>query len=197
MQRPVGNRALRKTTMAAVILKEKYNQSIVPELMKEHGYRNVHQVPKVVKIVINHGFDADVDKGGVEEAVKTFARISGQQPVITRAKKSISNFKLREDMPIGVKVTLRGGRMYDFLYRLVAIALPGIRDFRGVPTKLDGKGNYTLGINDHSIFPEITGEHKTTYGMDITLVTSAATDEEGTALLKKFGMPFRKKSGSN
>lgn len=183
--------------MAAVILRDQYKNRIVPELMKQRGYRNVHQVPKIEKIVINHGFDADVDKGGVEEAVKTFARIAGQQPVITRARKSISNFKLREGMPIGVKVTLRGTRMYDFLYRLVAIALPGIRDFRGVPTKLDGRGNYSLGINDHSIFPEITGEHKTTFGMDIVIVTTAESDEEGTALLKEFGMPFRKKAGSN
>ena len=177
-------------------LKQHYEQTVVPELMKKFGYKNVHQVPRVEKIVVNHGFDAQVDKSGIEEAQKEIGQIAGQKPILTIARASISNFKLRENVPIGVKVTLRGANMYDFLFRLLAVALPGIRDFRGVNSKLDGKGNYTIGITDHTIFPESHGDHsRRTIGMDICIVTSANNDEEGRELLRLLGMPFRRRSG--
>ena len=173
--------------------KQQYHETIVPALMKERGYKNVHEVPKLEKIVINSGFDASIDKSGIEETVSEVSKIAGQKAVITRARKSISNFKLREGMPVGVKVTLRGARMFDFLYKMLAVALPGIRDFRGIPTKLDGSGNYTLGITDHTIFPEASADHKRQIGMDITLVTTASSDEEGSELMRHLGMPFRKR----
>ena len=163
--------------------------------MEKFGYKNPHQVPAVKKIVLNSGFSATADKNHVQYVNDEIAKIAGQRPVTTKAKLSISNFKLREDQPIGVKVTLRGEAMYDFLMRLINIALPCIRDFRGVPTRLDGQGNYSLGVSDHTIFPEVSAEGtNATMGMDVCINTSALSDEEGRELLKLFGMPFRKTS---
>ena len=176
-------------------LKKIYTEEAVPALMKSQGYGNVHQVPKIEKVVLNSSFGVELDKNGIEELRKDMASLSGQAPVIIKARVSVSNFKLREGMPVGVKVTLRGKQMWEFLLRLIAIALPNIRDFRGVPSKLDGRGNYTLGITDHSIFPEINVERqRVNTGLDISIVTSAQTDEESYELLKLLGMPFRKHS---
>ena len=178
-------------------LKEQYEQIAIPELKKKFGYANKHEVPRIVKVVINHGFKAEADKAQIEEALKEISNIACQKSVATLSKKSISNFKLREDQPIGVKVTLRGNAMYDFLARLIAIALPGIRDFRGVNSKLDGNGNYTLGVVDHTIFPESHGDHsKKAIGMDITIVTTAQNDDEGRELLSLLGMPYRKRTAT-
>ena len=134
-------------------LQQFYLEKVVPELKAARGYKNIHEVPRVEKIVINSGFSANTEKGQIEDIVRDISNIAGQKAVVTKARKSISNFKLREGMPVGVMVTLRGRQMYEFLYRLIAIALPGIRDFRGVKDRLDGNGNYSLGITDHSIFP--------------------------------------------
>ena len=174
-------------------LQKYYTEKVVPELKKQFGFSNVHQVPAIKKIVLNSGFSATSDKNHVAYVNDEIAKISGQRPVTTKAKLSISNFKLREGQPIGCKVTLRGRSMYEFLTRLIHIALPCIRDFRGVPAGLDGKGNYTLGISDHSIFPEANadGSHAN-MGMDICINTSAENDEHGRELLALFGMPFRK-----
>jgi len=181
--------------MELPVLQKHYNQTIVPELKKKFGYDNVHCVPAITKIVIKSGFSATADKSHAAYVNEEVGKISGQRPITTRAKLSISNFKLREGQPIGCKVTLRGRPMYDFLTRLIHIALPCIRDFRGVPTKFDGRGNYTLGVADHSIFPEISAEGtNATIGMDICINTSAGNDEEGRELLRLFGMPFRKTS---
>lgn len=176
-------------------LKKIYTEEAIPALMKSQGYGNVHEVPKVEKVVLNSSFGVELDKNGIVELRKDIASLAGQAPVVVKAKVSVSNFKLREGMPVGIKVTLRGNEMWEFLLRLIAIALPNIRDFRGVPAKLDGRGNYTLGITDHSIFPEINVERqRVNTGLDISIVTSAQTDEEGVALLKLLGMPFRKHS---
>lgn len=176
------------------VLKKYYTDSVVPELTKARGYKNRHQVPVLEKIVINSGVNSSLEKNAAEETAKQIETITGVKAIITKSKKSIANFKLRQDLPIGVKVTLRGDMMYQFLYKLVSIVLPAIRDFRGVPNKLDGHGNYTLGITDHTIFPEVTIDSiKRTMGMDITFVTSATTDEEAHELLRMLGMPFRKK----
>lgn len=181
--------------MSQAFLHKTYTETVVPELMKKFGYKNVHEVPAINKIVINSGFGATVDKNHINYVTDEIAKISGQRPVTTKAKLSISNFKLREGQPIGCKVTLRGEVMYDFMLRLIRIALPCIRDFRGVPAKLDGQGNYTLGIADHTIFPEVSAEGNTAQlGMDICFTTSAQSDEEGRELLRLFGMPFRKSS---
>jgi len=162
-------------------------------LMKLRGYRNRHQVPYIEKVVINSGISTSLDKSAVEETASEIALVAGQKGIITIARKSISNFKLREGSPVGIKVTLRGNAMYEFLYRLLSVALPGVRDFRGVSTRFDGHGNYNLGISDHTIFPEVNMESKRrTIGMDITIVTSAESDEEGSSLLELMGMPFRK-----
>ena len=171
-----------------------YLDRIRPEMLEAHGWKNLHQVPKLEKIVINSGIKATKEKNWFEEVRKDITSIAGQKAVLTRATKSVSNFKLREGMPIGVRVTLRGARMYDFLLRLTAVALPNIRDFRGINRKLDGQGNYTLGIADHTIFPEINSDTsgKESIGMDITFVTSAQSDGTGFDLLKRFGMPFRR-----
>jgi len=172
-----------------------YTEKVVPALMEKFGYANPHQVPAIKKIVLNSGFSATADKNHVAYVHDEIGKVAGQRPVITRAKLSISNFKLREDQPIGCKVTLRGAAMYDFLMRLVNVALPGIRDFRGVPAKLDGQGNYTLGVSDHTIFPEVSADGtNATIGMDICVNTSATTDDEGRELLRLFGIPFRKTS---
>ena len=176
-------------------LKKIYTDEAIPALMKSQGYGNVHEVPKIEKVVLNSSFGVELDKNGIVELRKDIASLAGQAPVVVKAKVSVSNFKLREGMPVGIKVTLRGNEMWEFLLRLIAIALPNIRDFRGVPAKLDGRGNYTLGITDHSIFPEINVERqRVNTGLDISIVTSAQTDEEGVALLKLLGMPFRKHS---
>ena len=177
-------------------LRKKYKEEVVPALMEKFQYSTIMQVPKIEKICINQGIgQATQDKKLVDNALNEMTLIAGQKAVPTRAKKSVSNFKLRQGMPVGIKVTLRGNHMWDFLLRLIAIALPNIRDFRGVPTKLDGQGNYTLGIIDHSIFPEINVERqRVNTGMDISIVTSANSDEEGVELLKLLGVPFRKHS---
>jgi len=176
-------------------LKKIYLDNVVPSLMEKLGYKNIHQVPKIEKIVLNSSFGAEMDKSGIADLRNDIARLSGQAPVIVKAKISVSNFKLRQGMPVGVKVTLRGNQMWEFLYRLIAISLPNIRDFRGVRTKLDGRGNYSLGITDHSIFPEINVERqRVNVGLDICITTSASNDEEGKELLQLLGMPFRKQS---
>jgi large subunit ribosomal protein L5 len=181
--------------MSQAFLHKQYLEQVAPALMKGLGYKNIHQVPKVLKVVLNTGFGDEMDKAGLQDLRKDFASIAGQSPVICKARISVSNFKVREGMPVGLMVTLRGEIMWDFLFRLLAISLPNIRDFRGVSSRLDGHGNYTLGITDHSIFPEINVERqRTNIGLDISIVTSAATDKEGHELLTHLGMPFRKTS---
>lgn len=175
-------------------LKEKYQREVAPALMQRFGYRNPMQVPKVEKIVINMGVgEAVQDSKALESAMEDLAAITGQKPVVTRAKKSVANFKLREGMPIGARVTLRGERMYHFLDKLISVGLPRIRDFRGVsPRSFDGRGNYTLGIREQLIFPEIDYDTiDKIRGMDITIVTTAKSDEEAMELLAGLGMPFR------
>jgi len=174
-------------------LKEKYRTEVIPELQKQFNYDNIMQVPKLVKISVNKGVGgASQNKKLLEDAVNEIRSISGQQPMIAKARKSVSNFKLREGMPIGAFVTLRGDRMYEFLDRLVTLALPKVRDFRGIPDKsFDGRGNYSLGIKEQIIFPEINVDKiDNISGLDITFVTTAKTDEESYALLKAMGMPF-------
>ena len=181
--------------METPILKKQYTEQVIPELKKKFNFENIHTVPGIVKVVINSGFSATSDKNHVAYVNEEIAKISGQRPVTTKAKLSISNFKLREGQPIGCKVTLRGNIMYDFLARLIHIALPCIRDFRGVPAKFDGNGNYTLGISDHSIFPEVSAEGNTAnIGMDICIHTSAENDTVAKELFTLLGMPFRKSS---
>lgn len=178
------------------VIKKKYDEKIKTELMSENGYSSIMQVPKLDKIVINMGLGQATDNSKIiDEAVEEMKIISGQKPVITKAKKSIAGFKLREDQPIGVKVTLRGAQMYNFLDKLLMIALPRVRDFQGVSNKsFDGRGNYTLGITEQLIFPEIDYDKVNKIkGMDITLVTTAKTNEEAEKLLTKIGMPFKKK----
>jgi large subunit ribosomal protein L5 len=174
-------------------LKTKYKDEVVTVLMKEFGYKSVMQVPQLEKIVVNQGVGAAVaDKKLIETSVKELSAISGQKAVACLSKKDISNFKLRKKMPIGAKVTLRHDKMYEFLERLVKVALPRIRDFKGIESKLDGKGNYTLGITEQIIFPEINIDNVTKImGMNITFVTSGKTDEEAFALLREFGLPFK------
>jgi len=174
-------------------LKKKYKEEIVPALMKEFNFKNVMQVPRLKKIVINQGLgDAVADKKLIDVAVNEIAAITGQKPIVTYSKKDISNFKLRRGMPIGVKVTLRRDRMYEFLERLICISLPRIRDFRGVNYKFDGRGNYTLGVSEQIIFPEIDLDKVVKIkGLEITFVTSTEKDEEAYALLKHFGIPFK------
>jgi len=174
-------------------LKTQYLEQVTPALIKSRGYKNPHQVPGVVKVTINSGFGTDLDKNQIADVVKDLATIAGQKPVTAKARKSVANFKLRQGQIVGAHVTLRGDAMWDFLYRMIAVALPTIRDFRGVGSRLDGKGNYTLGITDYSIFPEISVENvKRTLGFDITIVTTADTDDEGRELLSLLGMPFRR-----
>jgi large subunit ribosomal protein L5 len=177
-------------------IKKKYTTEVVPALMKQYNYKSVMQVPKLLKIVINQGVGAAVgDKKLIDNAVDEISRIAGQKAIATMSKKAISNFKLREDLPIGVKVTLRGERMYEFLERLMAVAIPQVRDFKGINDKsFDGRGNYTLGITEHIIFPEIDIDKISRIsGMDITFVTTALTDAEAHSLLKEIGLPFKKK----
>jgi len=174
-------------------LQKDYQERIVPALEKEFNYSSVMQVPRLKKIVINQGLGAATqDKKIIETAINELTAITGQKAVATLSKKDISNFKLRKKMPVGVRVTLRREKMYEFLERLVRVALPRIRDFKGIEGKLDGRGNYTLGITEQIIFPEINIDNiSKLLGMNITFVTSANTDEEGYALLKEFGLPFK------
>lgn len=183
--------------MATPKLKDKYQKEIVPALKSRFQYKSVMQVPKMDKICINKGMGVAVtDKKLIDVAIEEISSITGQKAVATKSKKAISNFKLREDMPIGVRVTLRGDRMYEFMDRLMNIALPRVRDFRGVnPKGFDGRGNYTLGVKEQIIFPEISIDKVNKIsGMDITFVTTAKTDEESYELLKAFGMPFANKN---
>lgn len=174
-------------------LKKRYQEEIKTELQNKFGYKNPMNVPILQKIVINMGIaEASKDKNAIQDCVNELALISGQKPIITRARKAISNFKLREDQPIGVKVTLRGARMYDFIDRFFNIVSPRIRDFRGFPTKCDGRGNFTLGLDDQQVFPELNlDEVKRSQGMNITFVTSAINDEECVELLRLLGLPFK------
>ena len=175
-------------------LKKVYKEEIVPAIVKQFSYTTVMQVPKLVKITINEGVgDATQDKKLVEEAAEELALIAGQKAVITSSKKDVSNFKLRKGMPIGTKVTLRNVKMYEFLEKLIRVSLPRIRDFNGIAEKFDGRGNYTLGLKEQIIFPEIDmDKNPKIHGMEITFVTTAKTDEEAYALLKAFGLPFKK-----
>ena len=178
----------------AKTLKEKYTTEIVPKLKEQFGYTNIHQVPKVAKITVNRGLgEASQNAKALESSINEIATITGQKPVVTRAKKAIAGFKIRQGMPVGVMVTLRGERMYAFLERLINLALPRIRDFRGVsPKSFDGRGNYSLGVREQLIFPEIDYDTiDQIRGLDISIVTTANTDEEGRALLKEMRMPFR------
>jgi len=178
--------------MTVPTLKKIYLETVVPELTKTRGYKNPHEVPTINKIVLNSRIDSEADKNWVVEVVKDITTISGQKPVITRARESVANFKVREGMPSAVMVTLRGPKMWDFLLRLLVVTLPNIRDFRGVGRKFDGRGSYNLGIGDHTIFPEITVDPgRKNIGLDIAIVTTARTDDEGRELLRLLGMPFR------
>ena len=188
--------AVEQTVPAGYVpaLSKTYKEEIVPQLMKQFGYSTVMQCPKLVKITINEGVgDATQDKKIVEEAAAELSTIVGQKAVITTSRKDISNFKLRKGMPIGAKVTLRDVKMYEFLERLIRISLPRIRDFNGIAEKMDGQGNYTLGLKEQIIFPEVDiDKNPRIHGMEITFVTTAKTDEEAYALLKAFGLPFKK-----
>jgi large subunit ribosomal protein L5 len=179
--------------MYTPVLESRYKEEIVPALMKEFGYKTVMQVPRLEKIVLNQGVgQAIADKKLLEFSVKELSDIAGQKAVQTYSSKDISNFKLRKNMPIGVMVTLRKERMYEFLERLICVALPRIRDFKGISSKLDGRGNYTLGITEQIIFPEIDLDKiAKIMGLQMTFVTTANTDEEALALLKQFGLPFK------
>src|SRR5476651_1317752 len=181
----------------AVELYKFYNDRVIPALQAKHGYKNLHRVPKVQKVVVNTCVNANTDvKQGLEDAKAEIALITGQKPAETRSKKSIANFKLRQHQAIGAKVTLRGARMYEFLERLIKTALPRIRDFRGVSTRaFDGHGNYTLGVSDQTIFPEVELDKiKRNIGFDVTIVTSARTNAEAKSLLQELGMPFPDKA---
>ena len=176
-------------------LKSLYKETVVPALIKEYGYTSVMQTPKIEKVVINIGVgDATKNSKLLEESVRELTAITGQKPVVTKAKKSIATFKLREGMPVGAMVTLRGERMYDFLQKLICVVLPRIRDFRGISAKsFDGRGNYTLGLKEQALFPEITYEEvDLVKGMNISVITTANTDDEARELLRALGMPFKK-----
>ncbi|HLE40668.1 MAG TPA: 50S ribosomal protein L5 [Nitrospirota bacterium] len=176
-------------------LRDKYRQDVVPALMKEFSYKNTMQAPRIVKVVLNVGMgEAITNAKALDHAAEELATITGQRPVVTRARKSIATFKLREGMPIGCTVTLRRERMYEFLDRFISAALPRIRDFKGISSKsFDGRGNYSIGIKEQIIFPEIDIDKvESIHGLDIAIVTTAKTDEEGRALLGHMGMPFRK-----
>ena len=176
-------------------LKKRYRETIRPKLQKDLGFSNVHQVPQVTKVTVNRGLgEAATNSKALEASLSEMATITGQKAIVTRAKKAIAGFKIREGMAIGCSVTLRGDRMYSFLERFINLALPRIRDFRGVnPKSFDGRGNYTIGVREQLIFPEVSFDKVDAIrGMDITIVTSARSDEEGKALLSEMGMPFRK-----
>jgi len=178
-------------------LKEHYKNTVIPNLQKQFNYKNVHQVPKLDKIVVSMGVGAATqNKAILDNAVKDMEQITGRKPIVTRAKKSISNFKLRKGMPIGCKVTLRNEIMYEFFDRLVSIVIPRIRDFHGIPTdSFDGRGNFSIGLKEQTVFPEIEYDKiDTIRGLNINIITTARTDEEGRALLKELGMPFQHKA---
>ena len=179
----------------ATTLKKQYDEKIAPALMKQFNYSSPMQIPRLVKIVLNEGLgDATQDKKIIDTAINELTAITGQKAVMTLSKKDISNFKVRKKMPIGARVTLRRDRMYEFMERFIRIALPRIRDFKGIEGKLDGRGNYTVGVTEQIIFPEINIDNvQKMTGMNITFVTTARTDEEGYALLKEFGLPFKNK----
>ncbi|MBW4511188.1 MAG: 50S ribosomal protein L5 [Scytonematopsis contorta HA4267-MV1] len=180
--------------MASSKLKSLYQETIVPKLVSQFQYTNVHQAPKVIKVTINRGLgEAAQNAKALEASLAEIALISGQKPVVTRAKKAIAGFKIRQGMPVGIMVTLRGDKMYAFLDRLINLSLPRIRDFRGIsPKSFDGRGNYTLGVREQLIFPEVEYDNvDQVRGMDISIITTAKSDEEGRALLKEMGMPFR------
>lgn len=176
-------------------LYEKYVSEVAPALKEKRGYKNIHQIPKLEKIVVNMGISASLEKGALEDAAKDLSMITGRKAAVSKSRHSIANFKLREDQPIGCRVTLRRDAMYEFFDRLVAVTLPRIRDFRGTsPRSFDGRGNYSLGLADQTVFPEIELDKiKRHQGMDITFVTSAETNEEAHDLLKAMGMPFAEK----
>lgn len=181
------------STKRIPVLKQHYATQIVPALIKSRGYKNTHEVPKLTKISINTGIDAEADKNQISDIQRDLSAIAGQKAILAKSRKAISNFKLRENQVVGAHVTLRGDAMWEFLYRLIAVALPTIRDFRGVHSKLDGQGNYALGISDFTIFPEIVVENvKKSMGLDVNIVTTAESDEEGREFLKLLGMPFRR-----
>lgn len=182
-----------KTTKTECRLKTAYTEQIVPQLIKEFGYKNINEVPKLVKIVVNSGLgDVKDNSKSFQLAVEEIKAITGQKPLVTNSKLSVANFKVRKGMPVGAKVTLRGNRMYEFLDKLISIALPRVRDFHGVPANFDGRGNYTLGVKEQLIFPEIVYDQvEKTRGFDVTFVTTAKTDAEGKSLLKSLGVPFR------
>ena len=196
MAKETNNAAVASVSLEGYVpsLQKKYKEEIVAKLMKDFGFKSVMQVPVLEKITINQGMgQATADKKLIEVAQQELTMITGQKAVLTYSKKDISNFKLRKGMPIGVKVTLRGARMYEFLERLIAVSLPRIRDFKGINQKLDGRGNYTLGIKEQIIFPEIDIDKITkVLGMEITFTTSTEKDEEAYALLREFGLPFKK-----
>ena len=174
-------------------LKKHYTEVVVPALKQSRGLTNPHQVPRILKVVLNTGIDAGADNTVIADSQRDLTAIAGQKAVLTKARKAIANFKLREGQIVGSTVTLRGDNMWHFLERLLIVALPAIRDFRGVPTKFDGNGNYNLGVADYSIFPEISLENtKRMMGLDISIVTSAQSDDEGRELLKLVGFPFRR-----
>lgn len=178
----------------ATRLKSLYQETIVPKLVEQFQYQNIQQVPKVIKVTLNRGLgEAAQNAKSLESSLSEIAVITGQKPVVTRAKKAIAGFKIRQGMPVGLMVTLRGDRMYDFLDRLIGLSLPRIRDFRGIsPKSFDGRGNYTLGVREQLIFPEVEYDSiDQIRGLDISIITTAKTDEEGRALLKEIGMPFR------
>lgn len=180
--------------MAVTQIKTQYLEKVVPKLTEQFGYKNIHEVPKVVKITVNRGLgEASQNAKALDSSLSEIALITGQKPVVTRAKKAIAGFKIRQGMPVGVMVTLRSDRMYAFLERLIHLALPRIRDFRGIsPKSFDGRGNYSLGVREQLIFPEIEYDSiDQIRGLDISIITTAKSDEEGRALLKEMGMPFR------
>ncbi len=175
-------------------LLDQYKESVVPKMMERFGYRNAMQVPRLRKVVLNMGLgEAMRDKEIIGDAVGQLAMLSGQRPVVTRARRSIAGFKLRQGMPIGAKVTLRGPRMYEFVERLVSVAIPRIRDFRGLPRTLDGRGNFNMGLTEATVFPEVNADKvKRVQGLNITLVTSAKTDEEALGFFELMGIPFKR-----
>lgn len=190
-----SGKPVKSTNPARYRLRNKYKTEIVPQLMKERGYKNVNQVPKIVKIVLNMRLgDIKDNSKSIQLAQAELESIAGQKSVLVKAKKSVSNFKLREGQSIAIKVTLRGEMAYEFFDKLVSIALPRVRDFRGIPDRgFDGRGNFTLGIKEHAIFPEMEADRiENPKGMNITIVTTATTDKEGKLLLEQLGMPFRK-----
>jgi large subunit ribosomal protein L5 len=194
--RTKGAESIAPAELVAPRYKEKYKAEIVPALMKEFGFRSVMQVPRLSKIVINAGLGKSTQNIKIiDQAMKDIAAIAGQKPVACKSKKAISNFKLRAGLPIGVMVTLRGAQMFEFLDRLINLALPRIRDFRGISERgFDGRGNFTLGLKDQLVFPEVDFDSvDNTFGMNISFVTTARTDDEGRALLNRFGLPFRKR----